>query len=123
MKNPHYDELERIREQLRLRIDAAAKSVAEVLQVAADLVLAASTRKPDSEPRPEPVKVRPVPALMTPKQAAEYLGTKVQTLAIWRSTKRYQLPFVKVGSNVRYRKSDLDEFLQRRTECHGGSSR
>ncbi len=55
------------------------------------------------------------PDMMTPAAAGAYLGVKESTLAIWRSTKRYPLPFVKVGRLVQYRKSDLDGFLLSRT--------
>lgn len=48
-------------------------------------------------------------------QAAEYLDVKPQTLAIWAVTGRYGLPYVKVGRSVRYRQSDLDAWLDRRT--------
>ncbi|RLM48864.1 DNA-binding protein, partial [Halorubrum sp. Atlit-28R] len=37
--------------------------------------------------------------------AAEYIGVEKTTLAIWRCTKRYPLPYVKVGRLVRYRRS------------------
>ena len=37
------------------------------------------------------------------------------TLDVWRATHRYGLPFIKVGRYVRYRTSDLDDFLDRRT--------
>jgi len=49
--------------------------------------------------------------LLRPREAADVLDVKVQTLALWRTTKRYALPYVKVGRNVRYRRSDLDAFL------------
>ncbi|ELF6481520.1 helix-turn-helix domain-containing protein [Vibrio fluvialis] len=48
----------------------------------------------------------------TRKQAAEYLGVTDGTLAVWASTGRYQLPFVKVGRKVFYRQSDLDAFVE-----------
>ena len=51
-------------------------------------------------------------ALMTPAQAAAYLGVEVATLAVWRCTGRYALPYLKVGRLVRYRHSDLDAFLK-----------
>ena len=41
-------------------------------------------------------------------EAAAYLKAAPRTLAVWRCTGRYDLPFVKVGRSVRYRKSDLD---------------
>jgi excisionase family DNA binding protein len=56
--------------------------------------------------------------LLTPLEASGYLGVSSGTLANWRSLKRYDLPFIKVGKRgyVRYRKSDIDEFLERNTE-------
>jgi excisionase family DNA binding protein len=53
--------------------------------------------------------------LMTPQAAAAYLGVEVATLAMWRCTKRYPLPYIKVGRLVHYRKSHLDAFLAART--------
>jgi len=55
------------------------------------------------------------PALLTREQAAEYLGIAAQTLAVWATTGRYDLPFIKVGRCARYRKADLDKFIERRT--------
>lgn len=49
--------------------------------------------------------------LLNSADAATYLDVKTNTLAIWRSTGRYQIPYCKIGRNVRYRKSDLDAFL------------
>jgi excisionase family DNA binding protein len=48
-------------------------------------------------------------------EASAYLGVAVSTLSIWRNTKRYPLPYIKVGRLVRYRKSDLDAFMASRT--------
>ena len=53
--------------------------------------------------------------LLTPDQVAAYLGINTTTLAVWRCSGRYKLPFVKVGRLVRYRKSTLDEFIASRT--------
>ena len=55
------------------------------------------------------------PERMVPAQAAAYLGVAEDTLAIWRCTKRYPLPYIKVGRLIQYRKSDLDAFLALRT--------
>lgn len=63
------------------------------------------------------------PATIADKQAAEALGVKATTLAVWRSTGRYNLPFLKVGRLVKYRVSDLAEFLARRTANHTGEVR
>ncbi len=53
--------------------------------------------------------------LLTREQAAAFLGVKTNTLAVWVTTQRYHLPFIKVGSKVRYRLSDLEAFLDERT--------
>ena len=52
--------------------------------------------------------------LIEPFQAAEKLGVKRGTLAVWRSTGRYSLPFVKIGAKVKYRLQDLETFIQSR---------
>ena len=55
------------------------------------------------------------PELLTRVQAAEYLQVAVQTLAVWATTKRYRLPYIKIGSGVRYRREDLEKFLAENT--------
>jgi len=57
--------------------------------------------------------------LLSRKEAAEFLGVKIITLAIWESTKRYNLPMVKVGRLVRYRFGDLLDFVEKRTVNKG----
>jgi excisionase family DNA binding protein len=57
------------------------------------------------------------PDLLTPEQAAQYLGVSTATLAIWRCKKRYPLPYVKIGGLVRYRKPELDAFIASRAVC------
>lgn len=49
--------------------------------------------------------------LMKPEQAADYLQITPSTLAVWRSTNRRKLAFVKIGGQVRYRREDLDRFI------------
>jgi Helix-turn-helix domain len=49
--------------------------------------------------------------LLNRDQAANILGLKPQTLAVWASTQRYELPYVKVGRSVKYRLSDLEMFI------------
>jgi len=51
--------------------------------------------------------------LLNRREAAAYLGVSEQTLAIWKCTGRYNLPYVKIGRLVKYKKSDLDAFIQR----------
>ncbi|TYP66380.1 helix-turn-helix domain-containing protein [Stutzerimonas stutzeri] len=62
------------------------------------------------------------PVQVDDKQAATALGIKASTLSVWRSTGRYNLPYMKVGRLVRYRLSDLAEFLARRTSEHTGEA-
>jgi predicted DNA-binding transcriptional regulator AlpA len=52
--------------------------------------------------------------LLTEVEAASFLGLEPKTLAVWRSTKRYPLSYVKVGRLVRYYRSDLQDFLESR---------
>lgn len=54
--------------------------------------------------------------LLTPSQVAEKLFVSVSTLAVWRTTKRYNLPYVKVGRLVRYRASDIAAFMNSREQ-------
>ncbi len=54
--------------------------------------------------------------LLSRKEAAVYLGVAEQTLAIWKCTKRYDLPYVKIGKLVKYKKSDLDAFIARNVQ-------
>ncbi len=54
--------------------------------------------------------------LMTPEEVADYLAVSVETLNVWRSTKRYNLPYVKAGRLVRYRMQDLEAFVTSRME-------
>jgi excisionase family DNA binding protein len=58
-------------------------------------------------------------AFWTPKELAEYLNLKTQTLALWRATGRHGLPFVRCGSAIRYRKLDVEKWLAERsgTSC------
>ncbi len=59
----------------------------------------------NSKPTAEP--------LLDRKEAAKYLKISPGTLAVWDSTKRHHLNPLKVGRAVRYRRSDLDNFLNR----------
>ena len=53
--------------------------------------------------------------LLTNDEASVYLGVSPGTLEVWRCTKRYKIPFIKVGRLVKYRKSALDNFLENQT--------
>jgi len=53
--------------------------------------------------------------LLTRQETADFLGVKVQTLANWATTCRHGLKHVKVGRSVRYRRSDIEKFIESRT--------
>nr|WP_226856670.1 helix-turn-helix domain-containing protein [Acidithiobacillus caldus] len=55
-----------------------------------------------------------IPSTVDEKAASTVLGVKPSTLANWRTTGRYALPFLKVGRLVRYRTSDLAAWIARR---------
>ncbi len=55
------------------------------------------------------------PELFDTAPAAEYIDVQPHTLEVWRSTGRHKIPFVKVGRLVKYRRTDLDAWLQSRT--------
>jgi len=52
--------------------------------------------------------------LLDTEAAAALLDVKRGTLEAWRLNKRYPLPYVRVGRNVRYRRRDLIEFIEKR---------
>lgn len=52
--------------------------------------------------------------LLPESEAAKLLQVAPGTLSVWRSTKRYPLPYIKVGRRVRYRRSDLEAWLESR---------
>ena len=58
--------------------------------------------------------------LLDDAQSGQALGVKTTTLAIWRSTGRYALPYIKVGRLVRYKVGDIRAFIERRTKTHTG---
>lgn len=50
-------------------------------------------------------------ALISADQAAEYLDVTTRTLANWRSRGFPSVPFAKIGRCVKYRISDLDDYI------------
>jgi predicted site-specific integrase-resolvase len=50
--------------------------------------------------------------LLTEIETAEILGVSPTTLATWRCTRRYPLPYVRVGRRaIRYRAEDVAAFV------------
>lgn len=60
--------------------------------------------------------------LLNPIAAAEYLGVSRDTLSVWRSCGRYSIPFIKVGRLVKYRRSDLEKWLESRARSNGATA-
>jgi hypothetical protein len=56
--------------------------------------------------------------MLSRKEAAEFLGLRENTLAIWAIKKRYDLPMYKVGKNIKYKITDLRKFQEGRS-IHG----
>lgn len=50
--------------------------------------------------------------LLSRDEAAQFLGVSKGTLEVWASTKRYDLPFIKIGRLAKYRMQDLLEFIE-----------
>jgi predicted site-specific integrase-resolvase len=59
--------------------------------------------------------------LLNDKAAAQVLDVTTGTLSVWRSTGRYELPFLKIGRKVRYRHSDLLAWLDKRSRNSGAT--
>lgn len=57
-----------------------------------------------------------ISVLLNPSEAAARLRTTPGVLAVWRSAKRYPLRFVRVGRRIFYRSTDVEKFLELRTE-------
>ena len=53
------------------------------------------------------------------EEAAKYLGLGVSTLAAWASNGAQDLPYSKMGRMVRYRKEDLDAFMEAGIQTRG----
>ena len=58
--------------------------------------------------------------LLSPTEAASRLGVRPQTLAVWRTSGRYCLPYVRCGRLIRYKPEDLDAWLESRRQTHTG---
>lgn len=56
----------------------------------------------------------PIFGLMTSNQVAAALALSNKTLAAWRSSGRSPLPFLRLGSRVRYRSEDVLAWLESR---------
>lgn len=53
--------------------------------------------------------------LITRNELAEMLGISRGTIDVWVSTKRVNIPFVRIGKAIRYRISDVLAYLEKNT--------
>ena len=60
--------------------------------------------------------------LLNEQETAELLTLAPGTLSVWRSTGRYNIPVIKIGRKVRYRRSDIDAWLEARTRKSGATA-
>ncbi len=51
--------------------------------------------------------------LLNQREAAEKLGLSPKTLEKWRSLGTPRLPFVRLGSAIKYRESDIEQFIRK----------
>ncbi len=49
--------------------------------------------------------------LMTTQEVADYLNIKKQTLEAWRSRNTINIPYIRIGASIRYKKQDVEEWL------------
>ncbi|QEL14653.1 helix-turn-helix domain-containing protein [Limnoglobus roseus] len=68
-----------------------------------------------------PAKPIPEQHLLTEDEAANLLRVKPNTLATWRMSGRYNLPFVRVGRAIRYRAADVTAWVDSR--CSPGTTK
>jgi hypothetical protein len=53
------------------------------------------------------------------KEAAEFLDVSPGTLSVWRCLGRYDIPFYRIGRNIRYDLDDLRAFVESRKVGRG----
>ncbi|MCL1079697.1 helix-turn-helix domain-containing protein [Parashewanella spongiae] len=56
--------------------------------------------------------------LLSPQEVSDLLGVTIGTLAVWRSTGRYSLKYIKVGRLIMYGIDDVEHFLLQRKHEH-----
>jgi hypothetical protein len=67
---------------------------------------------------PHQERTKSIDSLASPKTVAEDLNVTEGTLQVWRSTGRYDLPYIKIGGKVMYRISDVNNFIESRQFSH-----
>ena len=59
--------------------------------------------------------------LLSAGEAANYLSVSIRTLATWRSIGQPAIPYSKIGRLIRYKKSELDIYIDKNTIMMGGN--
>ncbi len=70
-------------------------------------------RKTDHSAAPSTPRSDRPDRLLKTSEAADFLAVARSTLVGWRSSGRVRIPYVMLGSAVRYRRCDLEAFLER----------
>ena len=68
------------------------------------------------------ILVKEFPKLYSPVDAGLLIHVAPATLAVWRSTGRYNLKYTSIGRRIFYKETDLLEFLNSRTHTHTGEA-
>lgn len=71
--------------------------------------------------RKKRLRIAPNPpdkVLLTENEAAFVLDLEPGSLAVFRCVGRHNIPFIKIGRNVRYRRADLERWLDSRTHAN-----
>lgn len=71
-----------------------------------------SMENQESMNNPQPLRRRERTQIMTPKEAAKYLGFHLVT--IYRLLKKHAIPATKIGGQWRFKKDILDAWLMER---------
>ena len=55
--------------------------------------------------------------IINTSEAAMLIRTPEKSLIKWRSTGEHNIPFIKIGRNVRYRTKDLRDWIDAHVQC------
>ena len=71
---------------------------------------------------PIPNKLAGLRPLLNEQDVSTLTGVASGTLAVWRSTGRVDLPYIKLGRKVAYRPEDIEAFLEHNRRKHTSES-
>lgn len=60
------------------------------------------------------VKIPTDKIFISPKELSKYINISVGTLAVWRTNRTYDLPYVKIGGRIMYPAQQVNEWLTTR---------